>query len=602
MSEGSLPESPIGRRARGVAVALVLGYIILAASYSAVNPIWEAPDEVGHFSFIQHLISERSLPVLQTGVTDEAHQPPLYYVIAAGASALAGSGDLTGAFELNPQFMWAGQGGADINIARHSTAETFPYRGQALAIHLARLVSVLMGAVTVILVIAIGWRIFPDFPVIGLLAGALTAFNPQFLFISGSVNNDNLLVLVATGAWWQALAAIKRPEQWRQWVFVGLWVAVAILAKTNGLVVGAVAFGALVGCAVQRRSFKLFMKGGLALALIVVPLVAWWFIRNQSLYGDPLGWTRYVEVFAANMRYEALRLADLDEFVPTQFRSYWGVFGWMNLSAPSWWHWATGALCAAALLGLGAFLGRGRFGRLSAFQKAALALLALALLAQEIYMLGVITRCNQSCYQGRYLFPTIAPITLFLALGLVTLMPERWVSALATALSLALLAVAVFIPLKTIAPAYRTVPVPRWNLLTVPARTGYLFGDMIALRGYRIDTNPDRTGVTLTLYWQALRRPDFDYSAFVHLLDPTDQIVGQKDQAPGEDRGYPPSVWRPEDIVADPHTISLAQGYSPGSYRFRVGLYNWSAGAPVPVSSDGKPLGDFVILEGRSLR
>jgi Dolichyl-phosphate-mannose-protein mannosyltransferase len=602
MSEGSLPGLPVDRRARRMAAALVVGHIILAASYSVVNPIWEAPDEVGHFSFIQHLIGERKLPVLQSGVMGEAHQPPLYYLITAGASALAGSGDPTGDFELNPQFMWAGQGGTDVNIARHSTAETFPYRGRALALHLARLVSVLMGAATVALVIAIGWKIFPESPVVGLLAGALAAFNPQFLFISGSVNNDNLLVLAATGAWWQTLAAIKRPEQWRQWVFVGLWVAVAILAKTNGLVVGAVAFGALAGCAVQRRSFKLFVKDGLALSLIVVPLVAWWFIRNQTLYGDPLGWTKYAEVFAANMRYEALRLADLGEFVPTQFRSYWGVFGWMNLPAPSWWHRVAGALCLAAVLGLGVFLVGGRFGRLAAFQKAGLALLALALLAQEIYVLGLITRCNQSCYQGRYLFPAIAPITLLLALGLVTLMPQRWVPVLAAALSLVLLGVALLMPLKTIAPAYRAVPLPRWNLLTVPEKTDYLFGDMIVLRGYRTDANSDRSGVTLTLYWQALRRPDFDYSAFTHLLDPTDQIVGQKDQAPGEDRGYPPSIWRPEDIVADRHTISLPQGYSSDSYRFRVGLYNWTTGAPVPISSDGQPVGDFVILEGRPLR
>jgi len=599
MPDRGVSEVSVGRGARRAAVALMLAYALLAAWYSSMNPIWEAPDEVGHFGFIEHLLNERKLPVLQSGVTGEAHQPPLYYLLAAGASALAGSGDPTGHFDLNPQFMWAGHGGADVNIARHSTAETFPYRGQALAVHLARLISVLMGAMTVALVIAIGWKIFPDFPVIGLLAGALAAFNPQFLFISGSVNNDNLLALAATGALWQLLGAMKRPEQWRQWAFVGLWVAVAILAKTNGLVVGAVALGVLVACAAQQRSLKLFVKGGLALALVAVPLASWWFIRNQALYGDPLGWTRYVEVFAANMRTEALRLAELSEFVSTQYRSYWGVFGWMNLPAPSWWHQVAGVLCVAALVGLAVFLARGRLGRLSALQKAGLALLAGALLAQEIYILGLITRCNQSCYQGRYLFPAIAPITLFLALGLFSLMPQRRAPVVAAVLSLALLGVAVFIPLKIIEPAYRSVPLPRWSLSTLPEKTDYVFGDMIALRGYRTDTNSDRSSVTLTLYWQALRRPDFDYSAFIHLLDRADQVIGQKDQAPGEDRGYPPSVWRPEDIIADPHTVSLPLDYAPGPYRFRVGLYNWTTGAQVPISSAGKPIGGFVLLEGR---
>jgi hypothetical protein len=600
MPNSPFPEMPIDRRARWIAAALVLSAILLGAAYSMVNPIWEAPDEVGHFSFIQYLIAEHRLPALHAGVTDESHQPPLYYLVAAGASALPGSGDPTGGFELNPQFMWAGQGGADVNIARHSTAETFPYRGQALAIHLARLISALMGGAAVALVIAIGWRVFPYFPVIGLLAGAVVAFNPQFLFVSGSVNNDNLLVLAATGAWWQTLAAIKRPAQWRQWALVALWMAAAILAKTSGLVVGVIVLGTLVACAVQRRSFKLFMKGALAIALILVPLVSWWFIRNQILYGDVLGWGKYAEVFAANLRYGALGMADFKEFFSTQFRSFWGVFGWMNLPAPTWWFRAAGALCLVAVLGLGVFVGRGQYRRLPSFQKAALAILACAVIVQEVYMVGVIARCNQSCYQGRYLFPVIAPLALLLALGLVALMPRRWTGVLAAALSLALLAVAILMPVKAMAPAYRTVPLPKWSLLTVPDKTDYVFGDMIALRGYRTETDRARSKVTVTLYWQALRKPDFDYSAFTHLLDSSDQVAGQKDQAPGEDRGYPPSVWRPEDIVADPHTISLPSGNASSSYRFRVGLYNWTTGAQVPVTAEGKPIGSFVILGDRA--
>ena len=163
----------------------------------------------------------------------EAHQPPLYYVLAAVAAMPADLEDPTGALNPNSDFIWAGQGGNDVNIGFHTSAETFPFQGQALALHLARGVSVLMGMITVALTIAIGWEIFPDRRVIGLMGAAMVAFNPQFLFVSGAINNDNLLVTAATGAWWQLLRAIKRPEQSRQWVWVGLWIAVGASSQSR---------------------------------------------------------------------------------------------------------------------------------------------------------------------------------------------------------------------------------------------------------------------------------------------------------------------------------------------------------------------------------
>ena len=77
-------------------------------SYSLTVPAFEAPDEVGHFSYAVHLRTTRSLPVLRVGQLSAAHQPPLYYAVAALAALPADLADHTGAFTLNPRFMWAG--------------------------------------------------------------------------------------------------------------------------------------------------------------------------------------------------------------------------------------------------------------------------------------------------------------------------------------------------------------------------------------------------------------------------------------------------------------------------------------------------------------
>jgi hypothetical protein len=75
-----------------------------------------------------------------------------------------------------------------------------------------------------------------------------------------------------------------------------------------------------------------------------------------------------------------------------------------------------------AIRGLRHKLGR----QVNVREKAApIALLFLAFIAQEAYMLAVITKCNSSCYQGRYMFPAIAPIAIILSWRLTGLLPRR---------------------------------------------------------------------------------------------------------------------------------------------------------------------------------
>ena len=100
--------------------------------------------------------------------------------------------------------------GTEVNYARHGSSETFPYENWALALHVARLASVAMGAATVLLVLLTGWLIFPQKPAIGFLAGALAAFNPQFLFIGSAVSPDNLLTLAIAGMLWQLTRTLRR--------------------------------------------------------------------------------------------------------------------------------------------------------------------------------------------------------------------------------------------------------------------------------------------------------------------------------------------------------------------------------------------------------
>lgn len=98
------------------------------------------------------------------------------------------------------------------------------------------------------------------------------------------------------------------------------------------------------------------------------------------------------------------------------------------------------------------------------------------------------------------------------------------------------------------------------------------FGETIRLLGYALDENRQTRELQLTVWWQAARTPERDYTRFVHLYDPeTEQLVAQDDAMP---RGwtYPTSLWVEGEVISETITLSLAE-VPPGTYRVGVGWY-----------------------------
>ena len=196
---------------------ILIAFLILGTIYSVVTPIFEASDELWHYPLVQWLSKGNPLPVQDAKNVgpwkQEASQPPLYYWLMGWSTFWIDTSDMAQVRQENPHVdngVITPDGNRNLVIHNPQT-ESFPWRGTVLAVHLARLLSVLMGAATVWLTYKIALEIFADRPWLALGAAAVNAFTPMFLFISGAVNNDNLtMTLCSLGL----LLMVKRVREY----------------------------------------------------------------------------------------------------------------------------------------------------------------------------------------------------------------------------------------------------------------------------------------------------------------------------------------------------------------------------------------------------
>lgn len=97
-------------------------------------------------------------------------------------------------------------------------------------------------------------------------------------------------------------------------------------------------------------------------------------------------------------------------------------------------------------------------------------------------------------------------------------------------------------------------------------------GGQIQLAGTRIiRERAPRGALLIDLDWIALRRPDQDYAAFVHLLDGQGRLVAQHDGPVGGSRLT--STWGVGESERDRHLIMVPAELPAGDYQLVAGLY-----------------------------
>lgn len=613
---------------RGLPVLLAL-FMLLAGIYSIVVPPFETPDEIWHMAFVQHVASGQGLPVSAPNTAalwrQQGVQSPLYYLAAAGLTAWVDQSDFPAIYaRANPH---AAIGRPDATVNRnylvHKHDEAWPWHGAILALHLARFFSVLLGALTL-------WAVYRTLALIvgasaALLGAAFVGFIPQFVFISAAVSNDNAInALVALVLWRVVLLLTSRPTLTgsaydRSWVILGVLLGLALLTKLSALGLVAVTGVALVIVAWRQREaqarVRLLIRGALIIGAPALTLSGWWFVRNWLLYHDLLAWN----VWQANI---LLRVAPADwrtilGEMESLERSFWGLFGWLNLPYPTWIYAVLRALEIG--IGLGLLLAlvdswrarryaktttqgtlneeRARDSAFTAFsaktpsiQHSAfiLLLLWLALLIFSWLRFMVIAPAAQ----GRYFFPAAPALALLMVVALPfnpRLFNVRFPRARAAGQTVSWLIVGgLFLlsaatPFAVIAPAYRPPPsAPAADLTPLQANLGAAF----AIEGIAAAPGEIQPGDTaaVTVRWRAVAADAHDYSVFVHLLSAEGLIVAQTDTMPGGGL-LPTSQWAPGQTYTEVYRVTApGTAYTPDRGRWAVGLYDHATGQRLPIT------------------
>ncbi|MDQ7028817.1 MAG: glycosyltransferase family 39 protein [Ardenticatenia bacterium] len=558
-------------------------------------------DEVPHFQYVVYLKERRTLPVQPWGDNGRpldvfmGHHPPLYYALAALFIFPLDTSDLAYVMQPNPHFRWVEfvppktpPDGWTVYL--HTPAEAWPFRGTVLAMHVLRLVGVLLGAVALLAIFATARLVLPHQPWIALTATALTAFNPAFIFMSATVHHDVLLSALGALILWWAVRTVRLGAQGaRWWLLGGVLIGAAMLTKLSGLVFLGVGLSALLLKWWRDRDRCRFLAGGGVLIITVVTMAGWWYARNWVLYDDPLGWQMFLQTQAHMVRTTPYTWFTFRyEFLGQLARTFWGAFGYMHVLLPRRLWSTLWALAGLATVGwtaglVVARLRRHTFNRANAPAWALLLGAALGLFVSFVRFSVATTGAGH----GRYLFPVATALMLAMATGVHTMFGLRAQPAVTLVTALGMFGYAVLAPALYVWPLY--TPERLWPKTLLPdalpanaVPVGVRYGEAIELAAVAWEPARVLPGEqsTLTLYWRPLgtRRPDLFMR--LRLLDRYGTPFVAIDDWPQVSSST--VAWDPALLYVVRRTFTVPEGVPLGRTRLSVEVTRGRQGAPIP--------------------
>jgi hypothetical protein len=456
-------------------------------AWSLITPPFEVPDENAHYAYVQQVAERGTLP---RQIPVEGHLSPREDATLStiGFFWITGKPEDPAPFsELQGQLLErieaehpSARGTGDALTATNNpplyyALQAVPYKltpGGTVLSRLAvmRVLSALMGAITVLLVFLFLRELLPGRAWAWSTGALLAAFQPMFGFMSGGVNNDNLLYLAATGVLWSLARAFRRGLDERGGLLIGAFLGLGLVAKLTLLgFVPAVALALVLlvrrgwhgevephdgpGRAwdpPRRRALRgAAIAGGVSAAPMVVYIALNHLVWKRGVIPGGVGsvhsavqgrafdfreelshvWQLFLPPVGMHRQFEGLPLWQ------TWFKGLIGRFGWLDYGFPGWVYWAALAVSMVVVVFALAELVRRRGTLVRRLDEVAVYALALVGLCAEIGVQSyrAFIQNGERFEQPRYLLPAIG---LYAAIGVLAVRGggRRWGPVLAAGL------------------------------------------------------------------------------------------------------------------------------------------------------------------------
>ena len=263
-------------------------------------------------------------------------------------------------------------------------------------------------------------------PAVAVTAAVSVFAVPMLTHIGSTLNNDNLLTLLASVAIALLAGVVRGDRTLRTAVLVGLVTALALLTKAFGIVlVPAIVIAYVLGAteltevAWSERLRRLVAPLAAAGAAVLV-LAGWWYLGvrlRTGRFAPTIESERLTSALAPpGFSPDAVDFAG--EFVRNVNNRFWGSFGWYTIRFPTWL--ATLCTLVVVVLVIIALVPRRDPSQSTRLQRAALLVPIVALggfVFGRAWGLYSLTSKFQFL-QGRYLFAGLVGLLVLVALGL----------------------------------------------------------------------------------------------------------------------------------------------------------------------------------------
>lgn len=583
---------------------LLVFHVGLGLAFNAGTPIFEAPDEDGHYLFVRYLQVYHRLPVQTLDPNSpRAHHPPLYHLLTALLTAwvpVQGGAERID-MQLNPKVYFRYDDPAFDNKnmwVHYAPEERFPYSGQALIVHIGRALALLFSTLGVWLTFLCARVLRPRDEALALLTTSLVAANPMVLFMAAVLQNNT--TLLASGALVLYLLSLIVTRglggRLRLWWLLGFVLGVGTLLQVSTLILAAPVGLVLLYEAWRGRRWQTLIFGGLALSIPPIALTGWWFMRNYQLYGD----------FTGNKIVQAMWCCDPIPPTRAMYLFVTGLLGrfgqGLMITYPGPVYFVAAALVLIALAGWlrqraaraashratgSPAPGSPSAGRLAGLNPSAMLWI--------IHVATVVTVSSALVFYamtvtpglpGRYMFAAFPSLALLIAAGWLAWFQPRWRGLGALALGGLNAAAALYAVFGMVLPTYAMPRTPTAAELRAMTPVDAQIEETARVLGYRLSTERAHAGdtITVTVYWEPLSRTDVPYTVFLHVLPPGGPPVAQRDTFPALGN-YATTVWDVGRPFVDTYTLRLPpEAAGAGVCQIVFGLYNGETGLRLPVT------------------